>query len=111
MTPNECHAARYLAADGYSAGDIGDTVDTNDQVVGRHLRDECSCPALKEPRPVPPVDGKKLRAARKDARLTQEELGDVVDISNATISQVERGTVEPSPALRLRLHEWMDEKD
>lgn len=111
MTPNECHAARYLAVDGYTLDEIGNALDIHRDVVGRHLREECSCPNLDEPREIPAVDCEELCAVRKAEGLTQEELASLAESSYATISQIERGTTSPSAGLRLRFHDWFDSQE
>lgn len=111
MTPNECHGARYLNEAGHSQEAIAEFLDVPYPEVNRHVVGECSCPELDEPRVIPAVDGDEHRNARKAAGLTQVELGQLVGATHATISQIERETVEARPARRLRILEWLDEQD
>lgn len=39
--------------------------------------------------------GKRIRRARKDRKITQEELADRVDLHYTTISRIERGISNP----------------
>ena len=39
--------------------------------------------------------GKRIRKARKDKRMSQEELADRVDLHYTTISRIERGISNP----------------
>jgi transcriptional regulator with XRE-family HTH domain len=56
--------------------------------------------------------GAKIRAARIEKRLTQQELGDMIGVSNVAVSQWERGNGE-MPALRTfaKLAHVLDIKD
>lgn len=44
-------------------------------------------------------DGKRLRILRKDKKLTQVELGNIFNISHATINRYENGINEPDTKL------------
>lgn len=46
---------------------------------------------------------KKLRAARKQSRLSQEALAERVSASSASISRIEKGTQQPSFELAIAL--------
>lgn len=49
--------------------------------------------------------GAKIRKARKEAGLTQKELGNLMGIFYTEISQWERGTRNPKPATLRRIEE------
>ena len=109
VTPNECAAAHFLVTDGYSTAEIGEMYGVHRAEVDRHIRRECNCPRLEEPREISPIDGEELRSSRTEAGLTQAELAEKVDTNYATISQVEREKVTPRPKLRIRILDWIQE--
>ncbi|MEU2450036.1 helix-turn-helix transcriptional regulator [Streptomyces sp. NPDC012765] len=64
------------------------------------------------PPPSPPPDwvlvrrrviGARIRAARKDAGLTQEALAEAVGIDSKSVHRIEYGTSDPSLSVLLRL--------
>ena len=60
--------------------------------------------AKKRPRPKQVVfDGAKLREHRTNAELTQTALADLADVHAIDISRYERGEVEPTLAVAVRL--------
>ncbi|PRY51493.1 helix-turn-helix protein [Arcticibacter pallidicorallinus] len=52
----------------------------------------------------------QLRSKRRGAELTQEELGKLVGVSKAAISQFEKGTISPQPEVLHKLEETLDTK-
>ena len=63
------------------------------------------------------IVGQKIRACRKQARLTQEKLAEKADLTYKYVGEVERGVVNISldslvriaKALRVRLRDLTDE--
>ncbi|WP_457642634.1 helix-turn-helix transcriptional regulator [Persephonella sp.] len=56
----------------------------------------------------------KLTEFRKKHRIKQEELAKALGITQASLSQIERGIIYPSPALALKIEEYtrqIDPKD
>ena len=51
-----------------------------------------------------------LKNLRKDAKLTQQQLGDLVEVSRKTINTVENGVFYPSTLLSLKLAKALDVK-
>lgn len=49
------------------------------------------------------MDGERLEELRKDAGLTQEELGRMMNISKHAISSYERGKSEPSDTIKIAM--------
>lgn len=52
--------------------------------------------------------GKKLRRLRKAKRMTQEELGNVVGVSNVMISSYELSTRQPTYEVMIRLAKYFE---
>lgn len=46
---------------------------------------------------------------RKSRRWTQEELGDLLDVSRQTINSIENGRYDPSLTLALKIARLLDE--
>ena len=51
-----------------------------------------------------------LKNLRKEAKLTQQQLGDLVEVSRKTINTVENGVFYPSTLLSLKLAKALDVK-
>jgi len=49
------------------------------------------------------MDGERLEELRKDAGLTQEELGQLLNISKHAVSSYERGKSEPSDTIKAAM--------
>lgn len=49
------------------------------------------------------MDGERLEELRKDAKLTQEELGRILNISKHAVSSYERGKSEPSDTIKVAM--------
>lgn len=47
--------------------------------------------------------GRRVAARRRELLMTQERLGDLCDVGQATISKIERGRLDPSYDLKWRL--------
>lgn len=47
--------------------------------------------------------GKRVRQARRDAGLTQEQLAARVEVEQNTVSRIETGTTAPSDDLKLKI--------
>jgi transcriptional regulator with XRE-family HTH domain len=47
--------------------------------------------------------GRRIRGARLDAQLSQEELGELVGVDRRTVSGIEYGRTDPSLSVLLRL--------
>lgn len=105
LTPNECAAARFLDADGYSAASIADALEVSATAVTNHASGECSCPRLTEPTHVMPVTGDRLVAARAEADLTRSQVATAVGVSPSTLSAWERDDRDQSTAMAHRLVE------
>ena len=54
--------------------------------------------------------GKRIRALRKVKSLTQEELGEIADLSYKFIGEIERGVVNPSLDSLIRIANALDVK-
>lgn len=51
--------------------------------------------------------GERLRRAREAKGLTQEQLGKLLNVTDATINRYEKGTRQPAPAMLRRLAETL----
>lgn len=49
--------------------------------------------------------GKAIKAARKEAGLTQVELAKAAELTQASLSQIENGTISPSPKTQKKICE------
>lgn len=110
LTPNECMAAKYLHADGYTTADIALALGTTGATVGKHVRGDCECPDLEAPLPVERITGDGLQTRRKAADLTQQELADRLDVSRSAVAKWERGDAKPRPDRALRLHDVLSDE-
>ena len=54
--------------------------------------------------------GKRIRALRKVKSLTQEDLGEIADLSYKFIGEIERGVVNPSLDSLIRIANALDVK-
>ena len=50
----------------------------------------------------------RIRELRKEKELSQEELGKLLNVQKAAISKYERGTIEPSKSVLLKMSEIFD---
>ncbi|MCL6424202.1 helix-turn-helix domain-containing protein [Brachybacterium sp. JHP9] len=57
------------------------------------------------PHSVPESLGASIRAARREARLTQTELGELAGLSDRTVREIENGSPSPAVGSVLRLLE------
>lgn len=51
-----------------------------------------------------------LQKLRREAGLSQEELGAAVGCSQSTIHRIEKGTHEPGGALKLTITSWIQQR-
>ena len=51
----------------------------------------------------------RVREMRKSRRWTQEEFGDLLEVSRQTINSVENGRYDPSLTLALKIARLLDE--
>lgn len=51
----------------------------------------------------------RVREMRKSRRWTQEELGDLLEVSRQTINSIENGRYDPSLTLALKIAKLLDE--
>jgi len=52
------------------------------------------------------MNGQRLEELRKDAHLTQDELGQMLRISKHAVSSYERGKSEPSDAIKVAMAQF-----
>lgn len=51
----------------------------------------------------------RVREMRKHRRWTQEEMGDLLEVSRQTINSIENGRYDPSLTLALKIARLLDE--
>jgi transcriptional regulator with XRE-family HTH domain len=61
-----------------------------------------------DPFPADRAPGERLRSARRRLGLTQRELGSILGLSEATVSDVEHGRLPPSSPAARRLARFLD---
>lgn len=95
LTINQCMAARFLAADGWTWDDLGSLLEVSDETLNHHLNGECQHPEIDEPMDPDGIAPGELRALRHDAGLTQEGLAAELGVTHATVSNWENGKAVP----------------
>lgn len=52
--------------------------------------------------------GKRIKQARKDMNKTQDDLAEILEVSNSYISRIERGTTKLSLELLIKISTFLD---
>lgn len=95
LTANQCMAARYLHADGWTYDDLTTLLEVSSDTIERHLNHDCDHPDLTSPLEPDQLAPEEIRAKRLSAGLTQRELANKLGVSPATISGWETGSRTP----------------
>lgn len=96
LSPNECHAARFLHADGWTYQDIRSLLMVSKTTVEMHLSDSCGCPPLTEPQEPENVSPSIIKRRRNLLGLSQQELADRVGVPHSSVSYWESGERSPN---------------
>lgn len=108
LTVNQCMAARYLHADGWSWEQLEDLLEVSNEGLQNHLDGECDHPDLDEPMPPDGLSGSEIRTMRLDAGLTQGELAGELDVAIPTVSNWETGKKTPRRWRVRQIREVLD---